>query len=144
MTRLALLLCASLGIASVATAATLDGLAGQDAIFGRYAPGGDCKRSPGIAVDPTGISFEVAGKTEKVTRLEEALGYFGPDYQGIAKVIFPFTRPDGEYPISMTFNYDEKPGALVIEGHAEGYAGGPAPAPRTKALLDGSPYARCQ
>ena len=144
MIRRTPLLLALVWFAPAATAATLDGLAGHDDLFGRYAPGGDCKHQPRIAVAKTGISFEVAGKTEKATRLEQALGYFGPDYQGIAKVIFPFTRPDGEYPISMTFNSDEKPGALVIEGHAEGFAGGPPPAARNKALLDASPYARCK
>ena len=52
-------------------------------------------------------------------------GFNGPDYQGIEKVIFPFKRPDGEYAIMMQFNYAEKPGALAISGHGEGFAGGP-------------------
>jgi hypothetical protein len=144
MIHRALLLLASLGIASASAAATLDGLAGHDDLFGRYAPGGDCQRQPRIVADESGLSFEVAGKTEKATRPEQALGYFGPDYQGISKVIFPFTRPDGEYPIALTFHSEEKPGVLVIEGHAEGYPGGPLLAARNKALVDASPYARCK
>jgi hypothetical protein len=95
----------SLLIASASGAATVKDLAGHDDIFGRYAPGGDCKRQPQIVADKSGLAFEMAGKTEKTTQLEYVTGYNGPDYQGIEKVIFPFTRPDGEYPIIMQFNF---------------------------------------
>ena len=71
-------------------------------------------------------------------------GFYGPDYQGTQKVIFPFKRPDGEYAIMMEFNYGEKPGALAISGHGEGFPGGPPFSPRNKALADASPYARCK
>ncbi len=44
----------------------------------------------------------------------------------------------------MTFNAGEQPGALLIEPHDEGWAGGPPLNPMNKALVDGSPYARCK
>jgi hypothetical protein len=53
-----------------------------------------------------------------------------------------FQLADG-YAILMTFNADEK-GALLIEPHDEGWAGGPPLSPRNKALVAGSPYARCK
>ena len=135
---------AALVAATAASAVEVDGLAGHDDLFGRYAPGGDCKRQPRIAVDASGISFEVAGKTEKATKLEYVLGFYGPDYQGIQKVILPFKRPDGEYAIMMEFHTGEKPGALAISGHGEGFAGGPPFSPRNKALAEASPFARCK
>jgi hypothetical protein len=44
----------------------------------------------------------------------------------------------------MHFNFEEKPGALAIEGHGEGYPGGPPFGPRNAALVKGLPYARCK
>jgi len=127
-----------------ASAVEVENLTGLEDIFGRYAPGGDCGRAPRILVESSGLSFEVGGTTEKATKVEYAAAYGAHDYQGIQKVIFPFKRPDGEYPIIMTFNHGETPGALSIEGHGEGWPGGPKLAPRNQALVDGSPYARCK
>ena len=94
-------------------------------------------------IDASGIVFEVGGKAEKVTNPEEAPGYFGPDYTGIAKIMFPFRSPAG-YPIMMSFNDSEKPGVLVVAANDEGWPGGPKLSPRNQALVDGSPYARCK
>ncbi len=125
-------------------AATLDGLDGFDAIHGRYAPGGDCGKEPRITADRTGLTFEVAGATQKASRVEHALSYFGPDYEGISLVIFPFADAAGAYPIAMFFNADEEPGTLRIDGHEAGYPGGPPLDPRNAALVAASPYARCK
>jgi len=118
-------------------------LKGLEDIYGRYAPAGDCKRQPRIVVDATGLTFDADGKTQKATKVEYAASYGPQDYAGIMKVIFPFTSANG-WPIIMTFNADEKPGALVIEGHDEGYQGGPALSAFHKALVGASPYARCK
>ena len=134
---------AVLCVATAAESVEVDGLSGHDDLFGRYAPGGDCKRQPRITVDASGIVFDVAGKTEKATKVEYVLGFYGPDYQGIQKIVLPFKRSDGEYAIMMEFNAGEKPGALAISGHGEGYPGGPPFSPRNKALAGASPYARC-
>jgi hypothetical protein len=125
-----------------ASAVEVTSLAGLEDIFGRYAPGGDCKRQPQILVERSGLTFEVAGATEKVTNPEYAAAYGPADYDGISKWIFPFRIADG-YSILMTFNANEQKGALLIEPQDEGWKGGPPLSPRNKALVDGSPYARC-
>jgi hypothetical protein len=112
-------------------------------IHGRYAPAGDCRRQPQVVVDATGITVDVGGQTEKATRIEYATSFFGPEYSGIAKATFPFTSANG-WPIMMLFNDSEKPGALVITGHDEGFQGGPPLSARNQALVDASPYARCK
>ena len=118
-------------------------LAGLEDIFGRYAPGGDCKRQPQILVELSGLTFTVAGAPIKVTNPEYAAAYGPADYAGISKWIFPFRIPNG-YPILMTFNANEKQGSLLIEAQDEGWQGGPPLSPTNKALVGGSPYARCK
>jgi hypothetical protein len=144
MIRRTPLLLVGLLIPALSAAVEMNDLAGHDDLFGRYAPGGDCKRQPQIVAEKSGLTFEVAGQKENVSRVEYVFGYYGPDYQGIQKVIFPFKRTDGEYAIIMEFNHGEKPGALAISGHGEGFAGGPPFSARNKALVDASPYARCK
>ncbi len=126
-----------------ATAIEVTNLAGLEDIFGRYAPGGDCKRQPQILVELSGLTFELPGTTEKVTNPEYAVSYGANDYNGISKWIFPFRIADG-YAILMTFNANEQKGALLIDPQDEGWAGGPPLSPRNKALVAGSPYARCR
>ena len=128
---------------TLALAVELTSLAGLEDIFGRYAPAGDCTRQPQILVELKGVTFEVAGATETVTNAEYAASYGPQDYDGISKWIFPFRIADG-YPILMTFNANEQKGALLVEPQDEGWKGGPPLSPRNKALVDGSPYARCK
>lgn len=127
----------------VAHAVELHDLKGLDDIFGRYAPGGDCKRQPQLVVDASGLTFFVAGKQEKVTNPERALQFNGPDYQGPEIWVFPFRLKDG-YSILMTFNDSSQKGALTIAPQDEGYPGGPRLSPRNQALVSGSPYQRCR
>ena len=134
---------AAISSSPVAGAVELQDLKGFDDIFGRYAPAGDCKRQPQILVDASGFTFFVAGKTEKVTNPENALQFYGPDYQGPDLWFFPFRLKDG-YSILMTFNHSGRKGVLAIEPQDEGYPGGPALSPRNKALVGGSPYQRCK
>lgn len=129
--------------AGKAYAVEVSNLSGFEELFGRYAPGGDCKRQPQILVDLSGMTFEVPGATIKVTDAEYAASYGPSDYQGIAKWFFPFRITDG-YPILMTFNANERKGVLLIEPQDEGYQGGPALSARNKALVGGSPYTRCK
>lgn len=128
---------------STASAVEVSNLAGLEDIYGRYAPGGDCKRQPQILVELSGLTFEVSGATEKVTDPEYAVSYAPHDYTGISKYIFPFRLADG-YAILMSFNANEQKGALLIEPHDEGWAGGPPLSPRNKVLVAGSPYALCK
>lgn len=126
-----------------AHAVVVENLEGLEDIYGRYAPGSDCQREPRITVDRTGITFEIAGKTEKVTSMEYAASYGGNFYEGIGKWVFPWGR-DGDYPVLMSFHAGEKRGELVIEGHGAGYPGGPPLAPKHAALVKGSPYRPCR
>lgn len=130
-------------VAAPADAVELQGLKGLEGIFGRYAPGGDCRKQPQVLVDATGLTFFVAGKQEKVTNPEQALEFNGPDYQGPDIWIFPFRLKDG-YSILMTFNEGAKAGSLTIAPQDEGYPGGPKLTPRNQELVSGSPYARCK
>jgi len=126
-----------------AHAAEVQDLQGFDDIFGRYAPGGDCKKQPQILVDVSGFTFEVDGKQDKVTNAEYAASYGPHDYAGISKWFFPFRLKDG-YSILMTFNYNEQKGVLAIDPQDEGYAGGPKLSALNQALVSGSPYAPCK
>jgi hypothetical protein len=134
------------GLALLATttagAVEVSNLAGFEDIFGRYAPAGDCTRKPQILVELKGLTFEVAGATETVTNPEYAASYGPHDYAGISRWMFPFRLADG-YSILMTFNANEEKGLLHIDPQDEGWQGGPPLSPRNKALVDGSPYARC-
>jgi len=140
---LATLSIAVLGASFPAHAVELDGLKGLEGIFGRYAPGGDCKRQPQVVADVTGLTFEVGSKPEKVTNPEQMLNYLGPDYQGPDLWLFPFRLNDG-YAILMTFNENAQPGTMTIVPYDEGYPGGPKLSPRNQALVSGSPYKRCK
>ncbi len=129
--------------ATAAMAVEVSDLAGLEDLFGRYAPAGDCKRQPQILVELKGLTFEVGGASETVTNPEYAAAYGAHDYDGISKWIFPFRLADG-YSILMTFNANEEKGVLHVDPQDEGWKGGPPLSPRNKALVDGSPYARCK
>jgi hypothetical protein len=110
-----------------------------DALFGRYAPGGDCKREPRITVDATGFTFTNGGRTVHPARFEHAVSYGPHDYAGISSWFFPFMNNDDDFgPVLMTFNANEKRGLLMIENERAG-AGNPL----YVALAKGSPYRKC-
>ncbi len=134
---------AIMAMATLASAVEVDGLVGFEDLFGRYAPGGNCGKQPQILVDSGGITLEVIGVVEKVSNPEFAASYGGPAYNGISKWFFPVRIASG-YAVLMTFNANEQKGVLLIEGHDEGWAGGPPLSPYNKALVQGSPYARCK
>ena len=118
-------------------------LKGFNALFGRYAPAGDCKREPRIVVDATGFTFEWGGRKVKPASFEYAASYGPHDYAGISVWFFPFILKDG-YSVLMTFNSGEVKGVLTIEPHDEGYAGGPPLSPLNAALFKGTPYRKCR
>ncbi|MCF7223530.1 hypothetical protein [Marilutibacter chinensis] len=109
--------------------------------YGRYAPGGDCTREPLITVAATGLEIRVGGASERIAQPEVAWSYFGQDYEGIVRTVFPYAG--AERPVIMLLNDGEVPGALRIEPHDRGYPGGPPLSARHQTLVDGSPYARC-
>ena len=136
------------GIASAAAVAPafsveIRGMKDFGALHGRYAPGGDCQRSPRFEVDAAGMRFEVGGRSDQIASLEYAASFGGNTYAGSSRWFFPFGH-DGNYPVLMTFNAGEKPGVVTIEPQDEGYPGGPALSARNQALVEGSPYMRCR
>jgi hypothetical protein len=138
-----LLLAVASAMPLTAGAVPVENLKGFEALFGRYAPGGDCKRQPQFVVDVAGFTFEVAGKAEKVTNAEYAASFGGNGYQGIQQWFFPFVGPQETHPILLTFNAAEKPGVVTVEHYDEGTPGGPKASARNAALVKGSPYAKC-
>jgi len=139
----AVLVAAAAGLAaSSATAVEISDMKGFEALFGRYAPGGDCAREPRVLVDATGIAMELKGVTDKSTKLEYAASFGGPEYRGNTAWFFPFSSANG-WPVIMAFNADEKNGLLTVEPHDEGWAGGPKLGARHQALVNGSPYRKC-
>ncbi len=137
-----------LGLMSVAAATPAverQDLADVPAIHGRYAPAGDCSKTPRIEVDAKGMRFDIAGTKVATGRMEQMLTYLGPDYRGNSLWFFPFIEaPPDQHPILMTFNDEEKPGRLTIQPYDKGWQGGPPLSPRDKALVEGSPYAPCR
>lgn len=136
------LTCASL-FSSVTMAIEVNNLEAFKAIFGRYAPSGDCKKQPQIVVDNTGFTFEVNGKSEQATHPEYAASYGGNFYEGISLWFFPYYDPNKDRPLLLTFNAVEKQGVLSVDTEFN-YPGGPKLEAKYQALVDGSPYKACQ
>ncbi len=132
-----------LALGGTAQAIEVKNLEGFEALYGRYAPAGDCSRQPQIVVEREGFRFEVEGEIHKINNPEFAASYGGNFYQGITQWFMPFRSSQG-FPILMSFNHEERTGVLNIEGHDEGWSGGPPLSPRNKALVEGSPYAVCR
>ncbi|MGD7036400.1 hypothetical protein [Methylotuvimicrobium buryatense] len=128
---------------SVTTAIEVNNLDAFKAIFGRYAPSGDCKKQPQIIVDETGFTFEVNGKSENATNPEFAASYGGNFYEGISLWFFPYYDPNKERPLLLTFNAGEKQGVLSVDTEFN-YSGGPKLEAKYQSLVDGSPYKTCQ
>jgi len=127
-----------------AAAVTLTSLKGQgfEAIYGSYAPRGDCSAEPRLTIGDEGFTFRATGRTVTSRRFEYAASYMGPDYQGISSVFFPF--PAGDYnfgPVLMIVNDGEKRGVIRIEADL---APGQRPDPFHAALTRGSPFLLCK
>lgn len=115
---------------------------GVDHIFGSYAPGGDCSKEPRVVIDQNGMQFHAKGRAVKPQRVEYALTYMGPSYEGITAVFFPFPVSDSDYGRVMMFvNDDEKPG--VIRFDADLPPGG-RPDPFHAAFTNGGLFTLCK
>lgn len=136
-------LCGALTIAGAGQAVEVKNLDGFEALYGRYAPAGDCKKQPQIVVERSGFTFEVAGKTEKATQPEYAASYGGNFYEGISLWFFPYFDPDEDRPLLLTFNADEKKGVLAVATEYSN-SGGPKLDAKYQALVNGSPYKLCK
>ncbi|KAF1696653.1 hypothetical protein [Pseudoxanthomonas koreensis] len=129
---------------TAAAAVTLEDMKHFESLYGRYGPKGDCSKYPQVVIDAAGFALDQGqGKVERANRPEYSASFFGPEYEGISGAFWPYWNDAGGNPFVVFTNYDEKPGALVVEPHDFGWKGGPAMPARYQPWLQGSPYARC-
>ncbi len=89
---------------------------GVDHIFGSYAPGGDCSKEPRVVIDQKGMLFRAKGREVRPQRVEYALTFMGPSYEGMTAVFFPFPVSENDYGrVIMFVNDDEKPGVIRFD-----------------------------
>ena len=142
--RLALAGAVSFAAIAPAGAVTLENLEHFKSLYGRYGPGGDCSKYPQVVIDAAGFALDHGqGKVERANRPEYSASFFGPEYEGITGAFWPYWNEAGGNPFVVFTDYDEKPGALVVEPHDFGWKGGPPMPARYQPWLQGSPYARC-
>ena len=142
--RLALAGAVSFAAIAPAGAVTLENLEHFKSLYGRYGPGGDCSKYPQVVIDAAGFALDHGqGKVERANRPEYSASFFGPEYEGITGAFWPYWNEAGGNPFVVFTDYDEKPGALVVEPHDFGWRGGPPMPARYQPWLQGSPYARC-
>lgn len=101
-----------------AQALPLSNLYGQgvDHIFGSYAPSGDCSKEPRVVIDRNGMLFRANGREVRPERVEYALTFLGPSYDGITAVFFPFPVNSNDYGrVIMFVNDGEKPGVIRFD-----------------------------
>lgn len=128
----------------LAGAVTLQDMKGFESLYGRYGPKGDCAKYPQVVIDTAGFALDRGdGKPERTGKPEYSASFFGPEYEGISGAFWPYWTDNGPNPILVVTNYDEKPGALVVEPHDFGWKGGPPMPARYQPWLQGSPYAKC-
>ncbi|MCW2391845.1 hypothetical protein M2336_000229 [Sphingobium sp. B1D7B] len=103
---------------SATQALTIAGLKGQglDHIYGSYAPRGDCSEEPRVTIDDKGMTFRAHGRTVTPPRVEYAVSFMGPSYEGITAVFMPFPiSPSDSGRVYMYVNDDEKAGVIRFE-----------------------------
>lgn len=129
---------------AVAQALPLSSLEGQgvDHIFGSYAPGGDCSKEPRVVIDQNGMLFRASGREVRTQRIEYALTFMGPNYEGITTVFFPFPLSNSDYGrVIMFVNDDEKPGVIRFDADL---APGGRPDPFHAAFTNGGLFTLCK
>lgn len=129
---------------SQAGALTITGLKGHglNAIYGSYAPRGNCAAEPRMTIDDKGFTFRANGRTLVASKVEYAVSYNGQSYEGIASVFFPFPRSDDDYgPVVMTVNEGEKRGVIGFESNL---GRGQRADPFHAALTSASPFTLCK
>lgn len=138
---------AACGLALVSTAGlavpvtTLKG-SGMEADYGSYAPGGDCRREPRIAIGDDGFTFTANGHSVSGKPVELAASFFGNSYEGISLVYFPFPKSANDYGlVQLTTSPGEKRGTLLVEAYVPK---GQRLDPFEAAFVRPEPYVRCK
>lgn len=105
---------------SLAPAATAQNRDMPPEMYGRYAAGGDCTRSPRITVNRAGIHLDTPAGQRSPLPIDVAFSWGGARYDGIqlwVQVIHGGKDRwgDDNKPVMLTFNAREKRGALSAE-----------------------------
>ncbi len=127
-----------------AQALPLSNLNGQgvDHIFGSYAPGGDCSKEPRVVIGQNGMLFRANGREVRPERVEYALTFLGPSYDGITAVFFPFPVSSNDYGrVIMFVNDDEKAGVIRFDSDLPR---GERPDRFHAAFTNGGPFTLCK
>lgn len=99
-------------------AVTISAFKGQgfEAIYGSYAPGGDCSKEPRLTIGDRGITFRANGREVTPPSVEYAASLYGQRYEGITQVFYPFRVSDTNLgPVLMFVDDDEKRGVIRFQ-----------------------------
>ncbi|MXO61384.1 hypothetical protein GRI89_17720 [Altererythrobacter salegens] len=131
-------------LSSSVSAVTLTDLSAEQfaSTYGEYAPNGDCSRGAMVSLYRSGLTFHVGGVDRHEAAFEYATTFFGPDYEGIAFVLFPFPiSADEPGHVLMYVNAEEVPGQLMFE---ENLGPGESFTPFEAELVRSSPLMLCK
>lgn len=108
-------------------------------LHGTYGPRGDCRRSPRVSVDATGLYVVIGDRRGRVEGVDLCLSCAGgARYEGIERWLSPKTADGQGYAVNFRFNADEKPGQLIVVD-----TGDTALGPNLASLVAASPFQRC-
>lgn len=126
--------------ARAAPLATLKGQ-GFDALYGDYAPRGDCRGATRLTIGESGFVFHALGRTVRPPIVDYAPSFMGQAYDGITAVFFPFPRSSQDLGrVVMYVNDDEIPGKVRFEADLPP---GQRADPFHAAITGASPFQRC-
>jgi hypothetical protein len=107
----------SLVIAALAAASLALAASGPmpDDVVGDWVPASaSCDAKQRLRVEPARMTLVNGSDQQSWGDLETALTFFGPEYDGISKVVMPDFE-SGDPPFTVYFNADEKQGVTKVE-----------------------------
>jgi hypothetical protein len=108
-------------------------------LYGTYGPGGNCKASPRVSLDASGLYIVIGTKRGKLDRVDACFSCAGgARYEGIEVWLAPATPGGNGFMVIFRFNADEVPGNLVAYDNGEVALG-----PNLQAVVAASPFRRC-
>ncbi len=104
---------------------------------GTYGPRGDCRASPRVSLDASGLYIVIGNKRGRIPRVDTCFSCAGgARYDGIEVWLSPMVGQ--RYAAYFRFNADERRGALDVQA-----SGDVALGPNLRAVVAASPYRRC-
>ncbi|MGE0418414.1 MAG: hypothetical protein AB7O80_16555 [Acetobacteraceae bacterium] len=106
-------------------------------LYGTYGPRGDCRASPRVSLDSTGLYIVIGSRRGRVPRVDTCFSCpGGARYDGIEVWLSPMAGK--VYAAHFRFNADERRGALVVEPTHDVVLG-----TNLRSVVAASPYRRC-